>query len=200
MSRPLEPVLFSGKSRYRIPLSFILPSLSLLLLVTPRATTLAHNDSFEQPRSARQSSDAAAVIQRDSGLSALEPGKPIERELASPRYAALTQPVPLSLKEIQTQLLDENTLLLEYALGEEKSFVWAVTPPSIKSFGLPKQAEIEAAARRVYDLITASDQIRLNVGDNLVTGPRLPYRANGNRTGNAILKRTGFVIDHRDQP
>ncbi len=85
-----------------------------------------------------------------------------EMRETSPRYAALTQPVPLSLNEIQTQLLDENTLLLEYALGENKSFVWAVTPTSIKSFALPSQAEIEAAARRVYDLVTASDQSRKN--------------------------------------
>jgi hypothetical protein len=35
----------------------------------------------------------------------------------SPRYAALTQPHPLGLAEIQQQALDEDTLLLEYALG-----------------------------------------------------------------------------------
>src|SRR6266498_3487489 len=34
----------------------------------------------------------------------------------SPRYAALTQPQPLGLTEIQQQALDEDTLLLEYAL------------------------------------------------------------------------------------
>src|SRR5262249_18615037 len=77
---------------------------------------------------------------------------------ASPRYAALTQPVPLTLKEIQTELLDQDTLLLEYALGEGRSFLWAVTPTSIKSFELPKRAEIEPAARRVYELLTARNQ------------------------------------------
>ncbi len=69
----------------------------------------------------------------------------------SPRYAALTQPVPLKLKEIQRQTLDENTLLLEYALGKERSYLWAVTSSSIASYELPKRAEIEAAVRRVYD-------------------------------------------------
>ena len=76
----------------------------------------------------------------------------------SPRYAALTQPVPLRLKEIQSQLLDENTILLEYNLGEDKSFLWAVAPGSLKSFELPKRSEVEAAARRVYDLLTASNR------------------------------------------
>ena len=74
----------------------------------------------------------------------------------SPRYAALTQPVPLTLKEIQSQTLDENTILLEYSLGDERSFLWTVSPGSLKTFELPKRAEVEAAARRVYDLVTAS--------------------------------------------
>src|SRR5262249_46732945 len=73
----------------------------------------------------------------------------------SPRYAALTQPQPLNLREIQQQVLDADTLLLGYALGEERSFLWAVTPTSIVSFALPGRAEIESAARRVYELLTA---------------------------------------------
>src|SRR5262249_25448206 len=59
---------------------------------------------------------------------------------------------------IQSQLVDDNTLLLEYALGDDRSFGWAITSTSISSFELPRQSEVEAAARRVYDLITASDQ------------------------------------------
>lgn len=75
----------------------------------------------------------------------------------SPRYAALTQPQPLSLKEIQ-QMLDGDTLLLEYALGKERSYLWAVTPTSIGSYELPKRIEIEVAARRVYDALTARNK------------------------------------------
>lgn len=77
----------------------------------------------------------------------------------SPRYAALTQPQPLSLKGIQEQVLDPDTLLLEYALGDQRSYLWAVTSDSLASFELPKRADIEAAARRVYDLLTAQNQI-----------------------------------------
>lgn len=77
----------------------------------------------------------------------------------SPRYAALTQPAPLTLKEIQSGVLDEETLLLEYALGEERSFLWAVTRTSISSFELPKRAEIDRVARRVYELLIARNQL-----------------------------------------
>jgi CHAT domain-containing protein/tetratricopeptide (TPR) repeat protein len=71
----------------------------------------------------------------------------------SPRYAALTQPQPLSLTEIQQQALDEDTLLLEYALGENRSYLWLVSQRSINSYELPPRAELEAAARRVYELL-----------------------------------------------
>jgi CHAT domain-containing protein/tetratricopeptide (TPR) repeat protein len=72
----------------------------------------------------------------------------------SPRYAALTQPQPLTLAKIQQQTLDADTLLLEYSLGDERSFLWAVTPTSVNSYELPKREMIEAAARRVYELLS----------------------------------------------
>ncbi|HEX8183324.1 MAG TPA: CHAT domain-containing protein [Blastocatellia bacterium] len=76
----------------------------------------------------------------------------------SPRYGALVQPVPLTLKQIQSEVLDPETLLLEYALGEEKSFLWAVMPTSIKSFELPKHSEIESAARHVYEILSSRNR------------------------------------------
>ncbi|HEX5732842.1 MAG TPA: CHAT domain-containing tetratricopeptide repeat protein [Blastocatellia bacterium] len=76
----------------------------------------------------------------------------------SPRYAALTQPQPLSLKEIQQEILDEETLLLEYSLGEERSYLWAVSASDISAFELPKRADVESLARRVYELLTARNQ------------------------------------------
>jgi CHAT domain-containing protein/tetratricopeptide (TPR) repeat protein len=72
----------------------------------------------------------------------------------SPRYAALIQAAPLDVTAIQKQVLDPDTLLLEYALGDEKGYVWAVTPDSVKSFELPARAIVEKAARRFYELAT----------------------------------------------
>jgi CHAT domain-containing protein len=76
----------------------------------------------------------------------------------SPRYAALTQPQPLSLKEIQSRVLDSETMLLEYKLGEDRSYAWAVTAGSIKAFELPGRAEVEGLARQVYELLTARNR------------------------------------------
>jgi CHAT domain-containing protein len=66
----------------------------------------------------------------------------------------LTEPQPLSAKEIQ-QLLDPDTVLLEYSLGDARSYVWAVTSNSIKSFELPKGEGIEKVARQAYESLKA---------------------------------------------
>jgi CHAT domain-containing protein len=61
----------------------------------------------------------------------------------------------VSVERIQRELLDDGTLLLEYALGEERSHLFLVSPSSLQTFNLPPRAEIEARARRVYDLLSA---------------------------------------------
>jgi CHAT domain-containing protein len=54
------------------------------------------------------------------------------------------------LKEIRDRVLDPDTLLLEYSLGEDRSFLWAVTSDTLQSYTLPSRAVIEAAARSLY--------------------------------------------------
>lgn len=77
---------------------------------------------------------------------------------SNPRYAALTQPRPLDLREIQTQVLDGQAVLLEYALGTERSYLWAVTPDSIRGFELPGRVRIEEAVSTYYRMLTARNQ------------------------------------------
>ncbi|HJP95591.1 MAG TPA: CHAT domain-containing protein [Pyrinomonadaceae bacterium] len=77
----------------------------------------------------------------------------------SPQYAALTQPQPLGLKEIQQQL-DPNSLLLEYSLGDERSYLWVVGPNSLKIYELPKREQIEETARQVYESLTARSVLK----------------------------------------
>ena len=78
---------------------------------------------------------------------------------SSPQYSALTQPQPLGLKQIQPHL-DPDTLLLEYSLGETRSYLWAVTNDSLKSYELPKQDAIDKAAREVYESLTARSVVK----------------------------------------
>ncbi|HEY1402803.1 MAG TPA: CHAT domain-containing tetratricopeptide repeat protein [Pyrinomonadaceae bacterium] len=73
---------------------------------------------------------------------------------ASPRSASLTQPHPLSAASIQREVMDADTLLLEYALGKERSYLWVVSPTAIKTYELPGRQEIEQVALRVRALVT----------------------------------------------
>ncbi len=77
-------------------------------------------------------------------------------KVKSPRYAALTLPQPLSLHEIQHRVLGDDLLLLEYMLGDNRSYLWAVTRTELSSFELPGRAQIEDAARSFYKLLTAN--------------------------------------------
>ncbi len=84
--------------------------------------------------------------------------------VTSPRYADLKYPEPLNLQQIQQQVLDDNTLLLEYSLGEESSYLWAVSKNSITSYVLPKRSEIEAAAQTFRESMTQDSGANLETG------------------------------------
>jgi CHAT domain-containing protein/tetratricopeptide (TPR) repeat protein len=71
---------------------------------------------------------------------------------SDPRYRALTQPP--SLTEIQRSL-GRNTLLLEFSLGDERSFLWAVTRDSIDRYVLDARDDIERAVDEFYGRLTA---------------------------------------------
>ena len=72
----------------------------------------------------------------------------------SPRYAALVEPQPVRLDDLRQGVLDGRTALVEYALGEERSYVWVITSSSFTSRRLPGRLQIETAARRAYDALT----------------------------------------------
>ena len=73
----------------------------------------------------------------------------------NPRYEELAHPKALTMTEIQAELRDDNTLLLEYALGNERSYLWSVTADSVKGHILPGRESLEAAARDVYETLVS---------------------------------------------
>lgn len=68
----------------------------------------------------------------------------------SPRYSALAYPELLGVTNIQEQILDADTVLLEYALAGDHSYLWVVTPGAVVSHVLPPRREIKKMARLVY--------------------------------------------------
>lgn len=98
-------------------------------------------------------SDAKVGVQKEIG-DLLQQFDALIAEIrnASPNYATLTQPQPLKLAQIQQQL-DANTVLLEFSLGKEQGYLWAVTKKSLKSYSLPKISKVEAATRAFLGLV-----------------------------------------------
>ncbi|HEX7182281.1 MAG TPA: CHAT domain-containing protein [Thermoanaerobaculia bacterium] len=75
----------------------------------------------------------------------------------SPRYASLAQPEPVSLAATRRELLDDDTLMLEYRLGEAASAVWAITRDSLTAVRLPPRGEIEPVAKEAASLLRSLD-------------------------------------------
>jgi len=73
---------------------------------------------------------------------------------ASPRYAEATEPRILAGDEIG-RLLDPDTLLLAYHLGEARGHLWLVGQAGVTAFELPPPAELEDAAREGHELLAS---------------------------------------------
>jgi CHAT domain-containing protein/Tfp pilus assembly protein PilF len=107
----------------------------------------------EHPKGA----DERAALEEER-LAVLRDLDAVEAEIRerSPGFAALTQPQPLSTAGIQS-LLEPDTLLLSYSLGEERSYLWAVTSDRVESFELPGRVRVEALARKVHEELSRFD-------------------------------------------
>ncbi|MEZ5344173.1 MAG: CHAT domain-containing protein [Pyrinomonadaceae bacterium] len=88
----------------------------------------------------------------------------IRRE--NPKYSDLTQGRTVYLAEIQN-LLDDETVFIEYKLGEKRSFAWIVTKNAVDISILPPRKEIEQKAREYYNLVVANDSVQNPRSDQL---------------------------------
>lgn len=79
----------------------------------------------------------------------------------SPIYSALNKPKPISLEEIQKEVLDQDTVLLEYCLGETNSYLWVVSSTEFTSYQLPKQSLIDEIAKDFYNSLSTGVTFRL---------------------------------------
>jgi CHAT domain-containing protein/Tfp pilus assembly protein PilF len=98
---------------------------------------LATGDSPEKLRKYQ-----ANIAERMADLESLH----AELRRRSPLWASLARTDPVSLDDVRRELLDDDTVLLEYRLGEPESTVWAVTRDSFTAARLPPRREIEPLA------------------------------------------------------
>lgn len=75
-----------------------------------------------------------------------------------PRYAELTHPQPFSLPELQETWLDAQTVVLEYWLGEQRSYAWVITRRNLRALELPGRKAIESLADELLDRVRVRDE------------------------------------------
>ncbi len=88
----------------------------------------------------------------------------MEKTMARSRSSAeISSANILQVNQIQDEMPDSRTLILEYHLGEKTSYLWAVSKDGVQAFDLPPRAQLEAeisqavgAIRKVND----SDEVR----------------------------------------
>lgn len=92
---------------------------------------------------------------------------------ASPRYASLTGGQPLSLADVQQRVLDDQTVLLEYSLQNEASYLWAISKSGVSLFKLPARPALEKLATDLRTQLIPTKLQRRIVGiDVMADGQR----------------------------
>jgi CHAT domain-containing protein len=75
-------------------------------------------------------------------------------ERQNPNYDQIKEPTNYSIQQIQERVIQDNeTILLEYFLGKNGSYVWAITRNSVRGYDLPKADAITDAVGDVYGLL-----------------------------------------------
>jgi CHAT domain-containing protein len=126
---------------------------------------------------------------------------------ASPRYASLTAPQPQTLSDVQQKVLDDNTALLEYSLGNDASYLFAVTKTGASLYKLPRRSDLDKLAtdfraqlippklqRRIVGIDVAADEQR---GLGIVAGPSEnlpPFVTTSNAVYKAVVEPAATVF------
>lgn len=91
---------------------------------------------------------------------------------SNPRYAALKYPTTIDLKQTQA-MLDEKTVLLEYQIGDDASFLFAVGKNDFQIVKLPNEKTLRDSIKSLRSGITAPTRTALG---NYLTGRRELYK------------------------
>ena len=76
-----------------------------------------------------------------------------ELKKTSPVYSAIKNPVPFDVGEFQSKILDDDSLLLEYSLGNENSYLWLAGKDKVSSYVLPPREQIESRVQTLRELL-----------------------------------------------
>src|SRR6266850_4687178 len=137
--------------------------------MTRRMTLLSRrlsSESLTDPGISRQSAENE-IEKLQSERQAIE-----ERiRAASPAYASLVRPRPLDLSSVQESILDEETSLIQFALGEPCSYVWIAGKHDLQCFRVAPRTQIEDAARRAHKWLREPRKVSEEGGPKMQDSP-----------------------------
>ncbi|HQR35472.1 MAG TPA: CHAT domain-containing protein [Blastocatellia bacterium] len=67
----------------------------------------------------------------------------LELRQSDPRYAGVKAPPPIKFARVSAELLEKETALIEFVLGEERSFAWVLQSDKLAAVNLPSRKELE---------------------------------------------------------
>ncbi len=76
-------------------------------------------------------------------------------KLASPIYSAIKNPEPFDVERFQADVLDEDSVLLQFSLGAEESYLWVVDKLDVTSYYLPARERIETRVDKLRSLLAS---------------------------------------------
>lgn len=91
---------------------------------------------------------------------------------ASPRYASLTSNKPMTLAEVQQNVLDDQTVLVEYALQADDSYLFAVGKSAVSLYKLPGRGTVDKLATDLRAQLIPSKLQRRIVGIDVAEANR----------------------------
>ncbi len=130
---------------------------------------------------------------------------------ASSRYASLTAGKPLSLADVQQQVLDDQTVLLEYSLGTEAGYLWAVSRTGAAIYKLPPRSTLDKLAtdlraqlipsklqRRIVGIdVMADSQRGLGISTTPFTEDAVPFVAASSALYKAVIEPATAMVGEK---
>lgn len=122
---------------------------SSLRAASDRLTDLL--SSGGSPEAIKRGDEEVALLQHD--IEELR----AELKRTSPAYSAIKDPPPLDIEGFQKNALDERSVLLEFSVGENGSYVWVTDKTSVSSFELPPRSELNSRLLRFSNILRSRE-------------------------------------------
>ncbi|HKR13957.1 MAG TPA: CHAT domain-containing protein [Pyrinomonadaceae bacterium] len=78
----------------------------------------------------------------------------VQARLSNTNFNTLLKPI--NYEQTRSQLIDDETSVLSYSLGDRKSFAWLITKDGIEPYELADKTSIKIAAQQLIELLSVS--------------------------------------------